>query len=75
MKTTLNLDDAVVAELEREAARQGRTVSELVETALRRFFQSLQTKDDLPPLPTFHGGGSLVEIADREALRKAMEDR
>jgi Ribbon-helix-helix protein, copG family len=35
MKTTLNIDDRVMAELKREAARQGRTMSELVETALR----------------------------------------
>jgi hypothetical protein len=35
MKTTLNIDDTVVAELKRVAARQGCTVSELVETALR----------------------------------------
>ena len=32
MKTTLNIDDTVMAELKREAARQGRTMSELVET-------------------------------------------
>jgi Ribbon-helix-helix protein, copG family len=31
MKTTLNIDDTVMAELKREAARQGRTMSELVE--------------------------------------------
>ena len=35
MKTTLNIPDAVMAELRREAARQGRTMSELVEAALR----------------------------------------
>ena len=34
MKTTLNIDDTVMAQLKREAARQGRTMSELVETAL-----------------------------------------
>ena len=33
MKTTLNIDDTVMAQLKREAARQGRTMSELVETA------------------------------------------
>ena len=35
MKTTLNIDDTVMAELKREAARQDRTMSEMVETALR----------------------------------------
>jgi hypothetical protein len=33
MKTTLNIDATVMAELKREAARQGRTMSEVVETA------------------------------------------
>src|SRR5277367_1484264 len=32
MKTTFNIDDTVMAELRQEAARQGRTMSELVET-------------------------------------------
>jgi Arc/MetJ family transcription regulator len=40
MKTTLNIDDTVMAELKREAARQGRTMSELVETALRLLLRS-----------------------------------
>lgn len=75
MKTTLNIDDTVMAQLKREAARQGRTMSDLVETALRGLFQSRQKKDALPSLPTFHGGGTLVEIADREALYQAMEGR
>jgi hypothetical protein len=35
MKTSLNIDDPVVAVLKREAARQGRTMFEMVETALR----------------------------------------
>jgi plasmid stability protein len=75
MKTTLNIDDTVMAELRREAARQGRTMSELVETALRNLFKSQKEPADLAPLPTFHGGGALVDIADREALYQAMEAR
>ena len=77
MKITLDIDDAVVAELEREAARQGRTLSELVETALRLLprSQRKQRQDgNIPDLPTFHGGGALVDIADRDALYRAMKD-
>jgi hypothetical protein len=40
MKTTVNIDDTVMVELKREAARQGRTISELVETALRLLLRS-----------------------------------
>ena len=76
MKTTLNVDDTVMAQLKREAARQGRTMSELVETALRSLFQTQkETAATLPPLPVFHSGGALVDIADREALYQAMEGR
>ncbi len=75
MKTTLNIDDTVMADLKREAARQGRTMSELVETALRLLLRSPRKRQPLPDLPTFHGGGTLVDIADRDALYDAMEGR
>lgn len=75
MKTTLQIDDTVMAQLKREAARQGRTMSELVETALQGLFRSQKKSLDLPPLPLFHSGGALVDIADRDALYQAMEGR
>ena len=73
MKTTLSLNDALAAQLKREAARQGRTMSELVETALRLFLRSVKQKPELPPLPTF-SSEMLVDVADREALYRAMEE-
>jgi hypothetical protein len=73
MKTTLNIDDTVMAELRQEAARQERTMSELVETALRNLFRSQQQPVDLTPLPVFHSGGALVDVVDRDALYQAME--
>jgi hypothetical protein len=75
MKTTLNIDDSVMARLRRESARTGRTMSELVETALRRLLQAKPDATELPPLPSFTSGGALVDIADREALYQAMEGR
>ncbi|MCK6553230.1 hypothetical protein L6Q96_01390 [Candidatus Binatia bacterium] len=75
MKTTLNIDETVMAQLKRESVRQGRTMSELVETALRLLFRSRPQNRKLPPLPVFHGGGARVDIADREALYQAMEGR
>jgi plasmid stability protein len=75
MKTTLNIDDKVMADLRREAARQGRTMSELVESALRLLLRSQRKPQKIVPLPTFHGGGAFVDIADRDALYQAMEGR
>ncbi|HXE89357.1 MAG TPA: hypothetical protein VNK82_00170 [Terriglobales bacterium] len=75
MKTTLNIDDTVMAQLKRESVRQGRTMSELVETALRLLFRFPRKEGPLDPLPTFHSGGALVDVADRHALYQAMEGR
>lgn len=75
MKTTLNIDEGVMVQLKREAARQGRTMSELVETALRLLLRSRRQQVDLPPLPVFRSGGHLVDVADRDALYHAMEGR
>ena len=75
MKTTLNIDDSVMARLREEAARTGRTMSELVEMALRRLLEPQPTEHALPELPSFDSGGALVDLADREALYRAMEGR
>jgi hypothetical protein len=75
MKTTLNIDDKVMADLKREAARQGRTMSELVESALRLLLRSQRKLQKIVALPAFHSGGALVDIADRDVLYQAIEGR
>jgi len=75
MKTTLVIDDTVMARLREEAARQGRTISEMVEAALRLLLDSRPEPGSLPPLPSFKSGGARVDVADRDALHEAMEDR
>jgi len=57
MKTTLNIDDTVMAELKREAARQGRTISELVETALHLLLRSRRKREKIAALPSLRGSG------------------
>jgi len=73
MKTTLNIDDTVMARLRSESARSGRTMSELVETALRRLLAVRPVQPDLTPLPRFDGGAALVDVADRDALYRTMD--
>lgn len=75
MKTTLNIDDTVMDRLRRESARSGRTMSELVEMALRQLLQRRSASPELVPLPSFDSGGALVDVADREALYRVMEER
>ncbi len=78
MKTTLNIDDTVMQRLREEAARRGTTMSALVEAGLRRVLAGSTKIDDgwepLPPLPTWKSGGLQVDIADREALYRTMDE-
>ena len=78
MKTTLNIDDSVMRRLREEAARRGTTMSALVEAGLRRVLAGPAHTDkspaESPPLPSWNGGGELVDIADRDALYRAMEE-
>jgi hypothetical protein len=74
MKTTLNISDSVMKELKQEAARQGRTMSELIELALRSLLQKRPPARKLPSLPEFDMGEAKVDVADREALYEIMEE-
>jgi hypothetical protein len=74
MKTTLVIEDGVMRDLKARAAREGRTLSELVETALRRLLDERPEERDLPPLPVMKAR-ELVDVSDRDALYGAMEDR
>jgi hypothetical protein len=73
MKTTLEIDEGVMRELKKKAAHEGRTMSDLVETALRRLLRDEAKAPALPPLPTWDGGGFLVDPADREALYEIFD--
>ena len=75
MKTTLMIEDGVMAELKQEAARQRRTMSDLVEEALRLLLHGRKKPGRLPKLPRYRSGGHLVDISDRDALYDAMEGR
>jgi len=75
MRTTLNIDDSVMRRLKQEAARRGTTMSEMMESAIRLLLNGKPARIELPPLPAFHGGDALVDIADRDALYDAMDGR
>ncbi len=73
MKTTLEIPEHLMRELKERAARDGTTMSELVEAALRRLLTEERTPAALPPLPTWDGGGWTVDPADREALYEIFD--
>jgi Ribbon-helix-helix protein, copG family len=65
MKITLNIDDTVMAELKHEAARQGRTMSELVETALRLLLSSQRKR----------GKSRVTKVPQRRGARRCCRPR
>jgi Arc/MetJ family transcription regulator len=75
MKTTLNIDDQLMAKVKQEAARQGRTMSEFIESALRLALQANRKQVRQTALPTFRGGAFRVNVADNDALQDFMEGR
>lgn len=73
MKTTLILPDSLVRALKRRAAERGETLSAVVAEALRRGLDA-PTETEIPELPVYRMGRPLVDLADRDALERAMED-
>jgi ribbon-helix-helix CopG family protein len=78
MRTTIRIDDALYREVKAEAARSGRTVSEVIEDSLR---MSLGTKAKRGSrahieLPVSGGSGLMpgVDIDDGRALRDLMDE-
>ena len=59
MRTTITLDDRLIAQLKRRAAEQGTSVSKLVEQAVRLFVRSPRTPTPASTfaLVTFGKGG------------------
>ncbi len=74
MKTTLIIPDPLFKDLKRRAAEGGETLSHLVADLLRKGLSERPRRKRLPPLPTFRTGPAKVDIADRDALYRAMEE-
>lgn len=79
MKTTLDIDDSLLADAKSHAARQRTTLTRLIEEGLRLRLRVATTP---PPvrrkkLPVFDGGSGLVPGLDglsNKALRDAADD-
>ncbi len=62
-RTTLLLDAALYAELKRRAAAEGRTLTEVVEHALRRGLQTPPARRTRRTLPSYDLGPFLTDPA------------
>jgi hypothetical protein len=79
MRTTVRLDDEVLARAKETAARTGRTLTAVIEDALRESFAREAAGGDRrrPELPTFGGRGLQdgVDLDDTAALLELMDSR
>ena len=75
MRTTIDLNDALLRAAKARAARDRRTLKAVVEQALRAFLADPPpVAQDAPPIPVFHGGGVQpgVDLTDNAALEDLM---
>jgi len=79
MRTTLRIDDQLLADAKKMAAESGRTLTAVVEDALREVLARRKKARRSGPvrLPTFGGGGLQpgVDLSNSAALLDIMEDR
>lgn len=78
MRTTIRLDDDLLQDAKQAAAASGRTLTALIEDALRVALARRRSRDTPTPveLPTFKGGGGLqpgVDLDDNAALLDLMD--
>jgi hypothetical protein len=76
MRTTIRLDDGLLAQAKQIAAETGRTLTRVIEDALRQSFARRHgPPPERPELPTFCGGGVLpgVDLDDTASLLDLME--
>ncbi|MEW6582743.1 MAG: DUF2191 domain-containing protein [Actinomycetota bacterium] len=76
MRTTVTIDDALLAHAKDVAARTGRTVGQVIEDSLRETFARRESPAKPRPFPVFGRGGTLpgVDISDTAALLDLMEE-
>ena len=68
-RTTLLLDAAIYADLKRRAAEEGRTLTDIVEHALRMGIEAQSSgRRSRVTLPSYDLGPFLLDPADRTAL-------
>ncbi len=73
-RTTIDLDPAVLGELKRRGAREGKTMGQIASELLARAV----AEDADVPAPEFAWmtaslGAPLVDLEDREALRRTLD--
>jgi hypothetical protein len=78
MRTTIRLDEALLVEAKQIAARSGKTLTSVIEDALREMLARQRKTEERTPvrLTTVSGGGLQpgVDLDDSAALLSLMEE-
>lgn len=77
MRTTITISDEIYRSAKARAAEGGRTVSELIEDAVRvALLPPAAERRPARPLPVFGGSGVMpgVDLSDNAALRALMDE-
>jgi hypothetical protein len=77
MRTTVRLDDRLLRELKQHAAKHGRTITAVIEDALRQFLMRAEGRKDLPPYRPITFKGRLqpgIDLDDTATLLEVMEE-
>lgn len=78
MRTTLDLDSGLLRAAKRRAAETGRTLTSILEEALRRYLQPSRKRGGHYRYVPLTKRGRIVpgvDLADRDALYERMEGR
>ena len=79
MRTTIRLDEHLLKDAKQLAARTGKTLTAVLEEALRELLRRNQVveRPTKITLPTFRGNGLLpgVDLDDSASLHDIMDDR
>ncbi|MDX8153818.1 ribbon-helix-helix protein, CopG family [Patulibacter brassicae] len=76
MRTTISVDDELLAAAKRRARQQGRPIGRVIEDALRRELAVADGDDARVPVPVFRGGGGPqvgVDVTSNRSLREALD--
>ncbi|MGI8974750.1 MAG: type II toxin-antitoxin system VapB family antitoxin [Gaiella sp.] len=76
MRTTVRLDDSLLVEAKALGARTGRTLTKVIEDALRETLARRSSLEARVEIPVYHGTGGLrpgVDLDNSAALLDLME--
>jgi hypothetical protein len=77
MRTTVAIDDHILAAARREARQRDLTLGQLLEEALRHELARTPAARERPPIPVFRGGRGLrpgIDATSTRALLEALDD-